>query len=66
MTMEAAGDGCTIAYRTEENDPLTEALVGGCELPWALEVTARRRLGLVGGMIGSYLPLLRWFVGSYR
>eukprot|EP00435_Cladocopium_sp_Y103_P030674 s605_g7.t1 len=36
------GDGCTIAYRTAEGEPLSEAVLGGATLPWALEVTARR------------------------
>ena len=72
------GDGCIIAYRTAEGQPLSEAAapaalywvidlsllsrfavfsfselrlakveVGGATLPWALEITARRRPALV-------------------
>ncbi|CAE8610672.1 unnamed protein product [Polarella glacialis] len=36
------GDGCSMAYRLAEHEPLSEAVLGGPSLPWALEVTARR------------------------
>lgn len=36
------GDGCSIAYRTAEGEPLSEAVLGAATLAWALEVTARR------------------------
>mmetsp|Transcript_14125 Transcript_14125/g.29577 ORF Transcript_14125/g.29577 Transcript_14125/m.29577 type:complete len:448 (-) Transcript_14125:73-1416(-) len=37
-------DGQEIAYRTEAGEPLREATIGGPELPWGLEVAARRGL----------------------
>eukprot|EP00434_Breviolum_minutum_P002295 symbB.v1.2.002025.t1/scaffold104.1/size473687/3 len=48
------GDGCSIAYRGNEEDPLTEVELGSVTLPWALEITSRRiRVGDVVEVVAT-------------
>lgn len=39
-------DGCTIGFRMQQGEPLSEEIFGGPNLPWALEVVARRGVAI--------------------
>jgi len=39
-------DGCTMGFRMQQGEPLTEEIFGGPNLPWALEVVARRGVAI--------------------